>query len=468
MTRKQENLKENDQKRETFSSGLAVFFATLGSAVGLGNIWKFPYLTGVNGGGAFVLIYFICILLVGIPVMVSEFYIGRKTRTNAVGAFTKLKASKAWGFIGYMGVASAFLIMFFYSSVAGWVYSYVFKSIKGDFSNISTLSIDQATKVVGDKFSSTVGGSYSPVIWQFIVLTVVSLILIAGVKNGIERITKTLMPLLFVLIIICGIRALTLDGAKEGIKFLFSVDFSKITPSVILSALGLAFFKLSLGMGTMMTYGSYFTEDNNLITTSAKVAFSDTLVSILAGIAIFPVVFTFGLEPGAGPGLLFNTIPLVFSKIPFGNLLLIAFFLLTSIAATTAMISLVEVPVAFLAEEWNINRNKAVIMTTGLIFIIGAFTVHPSSTLGNIIIAGKNFFDLFDYISSNILLPIGGLLIAIFIGYFTDKDPIREELSNKSSLQNGSIINKYIFILKYISPLLLLIVFLNSIGIIKL
>ena len=464
------NSKTTLATRETFSSGLAVFFATLGSAIGLGNIWKFPYLTGSNGGGAFVLIYILCVLLVGIPIMISEFYIGRKTRTNAVGSFSKLKAHPAWKSIGYMGVAASFLIMFFYSSVAGWVYSYVFKAVKGDFTGLATLPVDQATKIVGDQFSSAIGGAYSPMIWQLIVFAVVSIILIAGVKNGIERITKTLMPALFILIliIIICIRSLTLEGAAQGVNFLFHVDFSKITPAVILSALGLAFFKLSLGMGTMITYGSYFTQDNNMLGTSAKVAFADTLVSILAGLAIFPVVFTFGMEPSAGPGLLFNTIPLVFSKMPFGNILLTAFFLLTSIAATTAMISLVEVPVAFMAEEWKMKRNSAVLLTSGIMLAIGVLTVHPQSLFGNTTVAGKSFFDLFDYISSNLLLPIGGLLITIFVGYTVSKDKIKEELSNNGKLNNYSTIDLYSIVLRYVTPLLLAAVFLNSIGVIKL
>lgn len=466
MTKLDDKLIPPDKNRETFSSGLAIFFATLGSAVGLGNIWKFPYLAGENGGGAFVLIYFISVLLIGIPVMVSEFYIGRKTRSNAVSAFTVLKASPLWKIIGYMGVVASLFIVFFYSSVAGWVYSYVFKAIKGDFSNLATLSIDHATEIVKNQFSATVEGSFSPILWQGIVLLVVSLILIAGVKNGIERITKTLMPVLFVLLIVCSIRALTLIGAKEGLRFLFKVDFSKIDSKVILSALGLAFFKLSLGMGTMITYGSYFTDDNNLIHTSAKVALSDTLVSILAGIAIFPVVFTFGLAPDSGPGLLFSTIPLVFSKIPFGNILLIAFFILTSIAATTAMISMVEVPVAFMSEVWNVKRKYSVMMLAGIIFIVGILTVHPTSIFGNVIMFGKNFFNLFDFVSSNILLPMGGLLIAIFVGYFAGKENISEELSNRHTLNNSKTIDIYYFILRYVSPLLLLIVFLNSIGII--
>jgi neurotransmitter:Na+ symporter, NSS family len=456
--------KDSIIKRETFSTGLAVFFATLGSAVGLGNIWKFPYLTGVYGGGAFLLVYVLCVALVGLPVMIGEFYIGRKTRKNAVGAFSELSNKPAWKGVGIMGVTAALLIMFFYSCVAGWVYSYVFKAIRGDFAALTAENSGQI-------FGSTIVGPVPPILWQIVVMVFVSIILVAGVKNGIERITKTLMPVLFVLIIICGIRSLTLPGAAEGIKFLFQVDFSKITAPVILAALGLAFFKLSVGLGTMITYGSYFTSDNNMIGTSVKVALSDTLVSILAGIAIFPAVFSFNMEPGHGPGLLFVTIPLIFSKMPLGNLLLIAFLGLTAIASTTAMISLVEVPVAYLSEEKRISRKLAVLITTTTILIIGSLatlSVDPSSILGSVKIFGKSFFDLFDFASSNILLPLGGLLIAIFVGYFTKKDDIKNELSNNGTLNNGKLIDTFYFIIRYITPLLLIIVFLNSIGIIKL
>lgn len=451
------------KKREKFSSGIAVFFATLGSAVGLGNIWKFPYLTGINGGAAFLIIYLLCVAFVGIPVMVCEFYIGRKTRKNAVGAFDKL-GKKNFKIIGYAGVISAFLIMFFYSCVAGWVYSYLFRALNGDFTGIDP-------KTSGAMFSKTILGPMPPILWQIIVLIVVSTILIAGVQKGIERITKTLMPVLFILILICDIRALTLKGASQGLIFLFKPDFSSLTKAGILTALGLAFFKLSLGMGTMITYGSYFTEDNNMIETSVKVALSDTIVSLLAGIAIFPAVFSFGMEPGAGPGLLFITIPLVFSKIPLGNLLLVAFFFLTSIAATTAMLSLVEVPVAYFTEEKGMDRKRAVISTSIIMAIIGilaTLSVDKGSLLGTVKILGKGFFDLFDYISSNILLPIGGLLIAIFVGYFNKKEDIIKELSNQGKLRNENIIKSYIFIIKYITPILLVLVFLNSIGIIKL
>ena len=353
-----------NQQRETFSSGLAVFFATLGSAVGLGNIWKFPYMIGANGGAAFLLIYFLCVLFVGLPIMVSEFYIGRKTRKNVIGAMKQLKPNSAWKSIGVFGIITAYLIMFFYTCVAGWVYFYVFKAIKGDFSGVTV----ESSKAM---FGAAVVGPISPIIWQIIVLTVVSAILIMGVQKGIEKVTKTLMPVLFLLIIICDIRALMLPGSSEGLKFLFKVDFSMLTKQSILMALGLAFFKLSLGMGTMVTYGSYFTKDNNLINTSVKVALSDTLVSVLAGIAIFPAVFAFNMKPGAGPGLLFMTIPLVFSKIPFGNILLVLFFILTSIAATTAMMSILEVLIAYFTEEKGLSRKKAVIFNAIFIAVIG-------------------------------------------------------------------------------------------------
>lgn len=451
-------------KRETFSSSLTVFFATLGSAVGLGNIWRFPYLTGEYGGGAFLLVYLICILLIGLPIMLGEFYMGRKTRKNAVGAIAQLSPGTAWKHIGTMGVASAYFIMFFYSCVAGWVYFYLFKALRGDFAAV-TMANAKA------QFGAAIIDPVSAVSWQFIVIAVVAAILSMGVSKGIERITKTLMPLLFLLVIICDIRALTLPGAFEGVRFLFEVDFGKLTAAAILTAMGLAFFKLSLGMGTMMTYGSYFTKDNNLFGTSLQVALSDTMVSLLAGLAIFPTVFSFGLEPGAGPGLLFMTIPLVFSQMPFGSVLLVAFFFLAAIAATTAMLSLVEVPVAYMAEEKGISRRKAVLLNSVLIFLLGilaTLSVDKGSLLGDVSILGRGFFDWFDYLSSNVMLPLGGLLISLFIGYRVDAADIRRELSNDGALAVARILDIYFFLIRYVTPGLLIIIFLNSVGIIKL
>jgi NSS family neurotransmitter:Na+ symporter len=292
-----------------------------------------------------------------------------------------------------------------------------------------------------------------------------------GIKNGIERVTKTLMPVLFILIIICDIRALSLPGAMDGVRFLFEVDFSKLTGAAILTALGLAFFKLSLGIGTMITYASYFTKDNNLLGTAAKVALSDTLVSLLAGLAIFPTVFSFGLEPGAGPGLLFMTIPLVFSQMPFGNLLLIAFFFLTSIAATTAMLSLVEVPVAYMTEEKGISRTIAVLINGLIIFVVGilaTLSADKASLLGDVTFMGRGFFDWFDYLSSNILMPLGGLLIVIFMSYVVDRKSIKEELTNNGSLNLNRILPFFFIVIRYVTPALLIIIFLNAVGVIKL
>jgi NSS family neurotransmitter:Na+ symporter len=453
-------MENNIHERESFSTGLAVFFATLSSAVGLGNIWKFPYLTGQYGGGAFLFIYFICIILLALPVMISELFIGRKTRKNAIGAISRLRPKGPWRIIGYLGILSAFFILFFYSSVAGWVYSYIFKGLSGRFTKSSFKGMEGI-------FNRTVSGPFWPILWQIAAILVVSSILVLGVKKGIERVTKLLMPVLLVLIVVCDIRSLTLPGAMKGIQFIFKVDFSSITKEVILMALGLSFFKLSLGMGTIITYGSYFTADNNLIATAGRVAVSDTIVSLLAGLAIFPAVFSFGMTPQQGPGLLFMTIPLVFGKIPFGSVLIVLFFILAAIAATTAMLSMLEVVVAFFVEEKKMSRRKAVFISSSIIVIFGilvSLSQSNSSPLNKLKILGLNLFDFFDQSSSNILLPLGGLLIAIFVGYAVGKDSIIEELSNSGSLNNRILINTYLFILKFVTPVLMLIIFLRLFG----
>ncbi|EGD47984.1 sodium:neurotransmitter symporter [Ruminiclostridium papyrosolvens DSM 2782] len=454
-------MEKKSQERERFSTGLAVFFATLSSAVGLGNIWKFPYLTGNYGGGAFLLIYFICIVLVALPVMISEMYIGRKTRKNPIGAIAAIKSRGPWKIIGYMGILSAFFILFFYSSVAGWVYSYIFKALSGTFANSSYKELDNI-------FNKTASSPVAPIIWQFVAIIVVASILVLGVKKGIERMTKVLMPVLLILIIICDIRALTLPGAMQGVAFIFKVDFSSITKEVILMALGLSFFKLSLGMGTIITYGSYFTSDNNMIATAGKVAVSDTIVSLLAGIAIFPAVFSFGMTPQQGPGLLFKTIPLVFSKVPFGGVLIVLFFVLSAIAATTAMLSMLEVVVTYFVEEKKVSRRKAVLLCSTIVLVIGTFVTmsqNGANPVSKIKPFGLSLFDFFDQASSNVLLPLGGLLIALFAGYVIDKKDMKTELSNYGELKNKKLIRIYTFLVRYITPVLLFIVFMSMIGV---
>lgn len=449
-------------KRESFATTLGVLAATLGSAIGLGNIWKFPSLTGQNGGAAFVFVYMVCVLLIGLPVMISEFIIGRRANANNVGAFKKLEPDphKPWYVAGIFGVLAAFLIMFFYTDVAGWVYSYAFKALTGTFAHATA-------KQTADIFGTYVGGVAGPLIWQWIVLIVISVIIIAGVTKGIERMTKTLLPILFVLLLICDVRALTLPGAAAGVSYLFKPDFTKITAPVILAALGLAFFKLSVGMGTMTTYGSYIGKKENMPANAIRVAFADTLVSLLAGLAIFPAVFAFGFKPDAGPSLLFITIPAVFRTMPFGQVFLTMFFVLAAIAATGAMISLLEVPVAYLTEEKGWSRVVATVFSAGSMGVIGVLATLSTSTLAKTMVFGKTFFDLFDFVSSNVLLPVGGLLICLFVGWKLGPAVIKDEASNGGALHNAGLLKAYTLLVRYVAPIAILIVLLNGLGIIK-
>lgn len=449
--------------REGFATSLGVLAATLGSAVGLGNIWKFPSMTGQNGGAAFVFVYLICVLLIGLPVMIAEFIIGRRAQANNVGAFRKLepKGRAPWHLTGVAGVAAAFLIMFFYTDVAGWVYAYAFKALTGTFAGVDSAG-------TADIFTTYIGSVAGPLAWQWIVLATISVIIIAGVTKGIERMTKTLLPVLLVLLLICDVRALTLPGAAEGVAYLFNPDFTKISAPVILAALGLAFFKLSVGMGTMTTYGSYIGKKENLPTTAARVAFADTAVSLLAGLAIFPAVFAFGFEPDAGPSLLFITIPAVFQTMPFGQVFLTLFFVLASIAATGAMISLLEVPVAYLTEELHWSRVKATLVSAGAMGIVGVLATLSTSVLSDTLIAGKTFFDLFDFVSSNIVLPVGGILICLFVGWKLGPSAIADEASNGGTIRNGAILRTLTFLVRYVAPVAILVVLLNGLGVIKL
>lgn len=452
----------NKKPREGFTTSLGVLAATLGSAVGLGNIWKFPSLTGQNGGAAFVLVYIVCVALISLPVMLSEFIIGRRANCNNVGCFREFEPDpkKPWYLAGVIGVAAAFLIMFFYTDVAGWVYSYAFRSLIGGFANVGV-------KETGDVFGAYIGSVAGPLIWQWIVLVTISVIIIAGVTKGIERMTKTLLPILLVLLLICDIRALTLPGAMEGLRYLFNPDFSKITGGVILAALGLAFFKLSVGMGTMTTYGSYIGKKESLPGTALRVASADTIVSLLAGIAIFPAVFAFGFKPDAGPSLLFITIPAVFKTMPFGEVFLTMFFVLAAIAATGAMLSLLEVPVAYLTEEMHWSRVTATIVSAGAMGVVGSLATLSTSVLANTTPGGKTFFDWFDFLSSNIALPVGGLIICLFVGWKLGQQVIIAEASNEGQLKNIRLLKVFTFIVRYVAPIAIVIVLLNGLGIIK-
>ncbi len=446
--------------RDGFTSTFGVLVATLGSAVGLGNIWKFPYLTGANGGAGFLLVYLIATLLIGLPVMIAETTLGRAARANAVTTFERLAPpnQRGWKAMGWMGFAAAFLIMAFYSEVAGWVFAYIFKAISGQI-----LTTDP--KIAGAAFGALVSNPVSSLIWQWIVLAITGGIIVFGVSRGIEAVTRKLMPLLFCLLLILGIRSLTLPGALEGIKFLFTPDFAKITPAVILTALGLAFFKLSIGMGTMVTYGSYFRDNQNIPVTTGRVMLADLTVSMLAGIAIFPAVFAFGFAPAAGPSLVFMTIPAVFASMPGGTLFMTLFFILTAVASIGAILSLLEVPIAILCERFKLGRKRATAITIMLIALLGAPAALSQGVGAEWKLFGLNPFDLFDFLSSNILLPLGGILICVFVGWVYGLPQWEKQLSNSGKLQNGWLVQAVFFLIRYVTPFSIAIVLLHGLKV---
>lgn len=443
--------------QKQFATGLGVMMATLGSAVGLGNIWKFPSLTGSNGGAAFIIIYLLCTVVIGLPIMVTEQMIGRSGRGDAVTSLKKVAPGKLWWIIGASGILSAFMIMAFYSEVAGWVLAYIFKALSGGL-----LSTDP--EITSQAFSALVSNPAQSLIWQWVVLIITGGIIMLGVTKGIEATTKKLMPLLAIMLVIVGIRSLTLPGASEGLAFLFTPDFSKVTFSTVLTAMGLAFFKLSIGMGCMITYGSYYRDDQDIPLTATRVVLADLAISMLAGIAIFPAVFAFGFEPAAGPSLLFITIPAVFASMPFGNVFIVIFFLLTAFAATGAILSLLEVITAFLENQFKLSRVKATIFTIVPLAVFGAPAALSNSTMANVTIFGKTFFDIYDFCSSNILLPIGGLFLAIYAGWVWGLPKFKEALSNHGVLKNQKFTKVLFFILCFATPPLVLVVLLSGLG----
>ena len=447
-------------KRDGFTSNIGVLLATLGSAVGLGNIWKFPSLTGTNGGASFILVYLLATLLVGLPVMIVETMLGRTARANAITAFEELAPAgqRGWKVIGWMGFLAALLIMAFYSEVAGWVYAYVIKAATGEI-----LITDP--KAAGDIFGALVSSPWKSLIWQWIVLAITGSIIMLGVSKGIEAVTRRLMPLLFVLLLVLCVRSLTLPGALQGLDFLFRPDFSKITPVVALTALGLAFFKLSLGMGTMLTYGSYFREDQNIPATATRVMLADLSVSLLAGVAIFPAVFAFGFEPAAGRSLVFMTIPAVFTSMPGGIVFMTLFFILTAIASVGAILSLLEVPVAILAERFGMGRKPASLLTILAIALVGAPAALSQGVLAKTTLFGKNAFDICDFLSSNLLLPLGGILICLFVGWVYGLPQLEQRLSNEGALNNRGLVRIVFVLVRFVAPLSIAVVLLHGLNV---
>lgn len=441
-----------NQQKETWGSKLGFIMAAAGSAIGLGNIWRFPYTTGNNGGGAFIIIYLIFVFVIGLSVMTAEFAVGRRSGLAAVGAYKS--HSDRWTFVGVLGVLSAFFIMGFYPVVGGWAIAYIVKSFTGLLSNPAGVS---------DVFGSFISSPIEPLLWMGFFLLLNILIVVKGIAGGIEKAGKVLMPMLFILLILISIRSVSLPGAEKGLEFLFKPDFSKVDGNTLLAALGQAFFSLSLGMGCMITYGSYLSKDQKLPQNAAIVTTLDTLAAILAGVAIFPALFAYGLEPTAGPGLVFVVVPSIFAEMGgLGIILSAAFFLALTVAALTSSVSLLEVVAAYLIEQKHMTRKVAVWLTGGIMTILCIFASLSLGVMSETKIFGAGLFDFFDILTDKIFLAIGGMLLAIFVGWFMKKEDLRDEITNGGTMQ-FRLFELWYFLIKFVIPVAVAIVALAGI-----
>lgn len=399
------------EQRERWASKMGFVLAAAGSAVGLGNIWKYPHMAGSNGGAAFTVIYLVCIAIVGLPIVISEYVMGRKTQLSPVGAFSTLAPRSNWKYVGFLGVASAFVILSFYSVVGGWTLRYAFLSLTGNFAELAGSS-----ELSSGAFDAFVSSSWNPVFWHIIFMGLCIAIIVNGVKSGIERWSKIMMPLIIVLLVVLVIRGVTLPGGMDGVKFLFLPKFSDLTPSAIVLALGHSFFTLSLGMGTMMTYGSYLDRGQNLLSSALWVVLLDTVIAMMAGVAIFTSVFAMGADPAEGPGLIFVVLPTVFPQIPGGAVWGTMFFFLLFMAALTSAISILEVVTAYFIDQRGWPRARATYIFGSVIGIVGLFCSLSLGAFDDFHTMFKmSFFDFLDYASSKYMLPIGGMLTALFI-----------------------------------------------------
>ncbi|MBO5764166.1 MAG: sodium-dependent transporter [Bacteroidales bacterium] len=434
--------------RDGFASSFGVLVAMAGSAVGLGNLWRFPYLVGTNGGAAFIVIYLAIVFLLAIPIMYAEFVIGRRAQTDVFGAFKKLAPGSKWGIIGIISIVCCTIILGFYVVVGGWTIDYMVKACMQQFSS--------ANADFTQMFASSVQSSYSPLIYMLVFTLLSGGVLLAGVKDGIEKYSKILMPALFIIVVILAIRSVTLPNSGAGVEFMFKPDFSKVTTDTFLDALGQAFFSLSVGFGIIFTYASYVNKKESIIKMSAQTAIADTLFAILAGVAIMPAVFAFGLEPGQGPGLLFVTIPYIFSQLPLGSVLAVLFFFVLFVAAITSSISLLEVVVAYLIEEFKLKRRNAVITVVLVVTLIGVFCSLSQGVLSDVKIFGLNIFDLLDYTSANILIPLGAMLIVLFAGWRMSKADFIDEITSEGERKVKSwYLTVILMSIKYLAPVVI-------------
>lgn len=448
--------------RANFGSKLGVILATAGSAVGLGNVWRFPYMAGENGGAAFILIYLVCVLILGIPCMVSEFIIGRHAAANTARAYHRL-GGRGWMLVGLLGVLTGFLITGYYAVVSGWCLNYVYASVSGD--------LGTTPKEITAYFNDFSSDPVKPVVWALLFLGLAHFVIIHGVRNGIEKASKALMPALFILLIVIVVASCMLPGAGKGIEFLFKPDFSKFSKDVFLGALGQSFYSLSIAMGCICTYASYFSRQTNLAGSALQISVIDSMIAILAGLMIFPAAFSVGVSPDAGPSLIFITLPNVFQQ-AFGSMPIVgvvvslAFYALMSLAALTSLISLHEVSTAFFQEELHISRAKAATIVSVTCGVIGVLCSLSLGAAGKSLhVFGKSLFDVFDFVTGQIFLPVGGLLTCIFLGWFVPKKLIRDEFTNWGTIR-GTFFGLYLFCVRFVCPVSILAVFLHQMGVI--
>lgn len=454
------------KKRETWNSSLGFILAAVGSAVGLGNVWKFPYITGENGGGAFVLVYLACIAVIGLPLLVSEMTLGRLAKKEPVGTFLSLakpeRGGKYWGVFGALMILTAIFLLSFYSVVGGWTIAYLVKAISGAFT-------PESAELSGEAFETFIEDPTQAVFYHALFMLSCIGVVIGGVSNGIERASKVLMPGFAVLLIILLGYSLTTPGAAQSLEFMFYPDFSRLNAAAVLEALGHAFFTLSLGMGVMIVYGSYLPKESSIFKSSLIVALADTAIAVMTGVMIFGIVFSAGQEPGAGPGLVFVTLPALFSSLPMGGLWGSCFFLLLGFAALTSGISILEVSVAFFVEELKVSRRKATLIIGGVIFLIGILSALSFGLLAELTIAlpGKedpvNIFDAIDYFVSNWALTIGGLGVVLYAGWGVDKTQLWEELKDDGLGRAG--FSGWYLVTRFVAPVAVILVLLNSIGV---
>lgn len=442
--------------RDSFGSRFGALVAMAGSAVGLGNLWRFPYLVGENGGAAFIIIYIFLCFLICLPIFISEFVIGRRSQKNAYAAFRDLSGGSAWRWVGLFTIIVPLVVLSYYSVIGGWSVEYLLKSVTFAFESASQ-------SAMSTMFSDFVSSTWGPLLVHTGFLLVTTLIVVVGIKDGIEKFSKVMMPLLFFMVLAIAIYSMTLPGAKAGLDYLFNPDFSKITGKACAAALGQAFFSLSLGFGTIMTYASYVDKKENILFQSTATAVSDLMFALIAGMAIMPAVFAFGLNPQSGPGLVFETLPFVFGQMPAGGFVAILFFLALLVAALTSSISMLEVAVAYLVEEKGFSRVWACVVLFVVCWVVGAVCSLSFGPLSDVKIDGGNIFDFFDNLSSNILMTLGSLLTVLFVGWRLKKTDVYDEFTNGGTLsRNAKLFGVLWFLIRYICPLAIISIFVSG------